>query len=163
MALILRTGVKFGLTALLAYLAGYYFSLAMHPETALIGGLWAVISAIVVSDPDILAQNMQAARDRIIGSIIGSIFAAPYLLYLPFSAASFAMLVMLNTCTCVIFGLTRHVKLANITLAVIIIVSTVSNIDPVLNSVLRLVESILGIIAGVFVAFLFQWAAKLQK
>ncbi len=125
---------RYTLTALMAYSAGYYVSYLFMPSTAMIGGLWSVISGFILDDDITTTSLFHTAKNRIIGTAIGGVLSALYLLYIPFNTWTFSGLIFVCTFICLNFSCAQYIKLANITIAVIVIVSTVTKAAPMMNA-----------------------------
>lgn len=137
-----------------AFLGGFYFTSLFHEATSLVGGLWAVISAIIVLEAT-HKETFTSAKNRLIGTFIGAIVSGVYLYFFTFSILGFIIAVAVGTLICFLFGLQKSVKLTGITISVIMIVATVEKgIHPFLNAGLRFAESAIGTGIAVLVALL---------
>ncbi|WP_066015010.1 FUSC family protein [Endozoicomonas atrinae] len=159
----IRSTLRYSCIAFIAYISGYVFSWLSYEPTAMIGGLWAVISGLIVSEPATVQESISTAKTRIIGSAIGSVLAAIYLLFFTFNAITYAIFIGAASLLCYRINCGQHVKLAAITISVVIIVSTVSDINPVLNATLRLFESCIGVGTGVLVSYLLDKCFRTGK
>lgn len=136
-----------------AFFGGFYFTTLFHEPTSLVGGLWAVISAIIVIEAS-HKETYTSAKNRIIGSLIGAIVSGFYLLFFPFSLVGFAATIGVGVLICLLLGLPQSIKLTGITISVIMIVSTITeDLHPFLNASLRFVESAIGAGIALIVAF----------
>lgn len=137
-----------------SFLGGYYFTSLFHQPTSLVGGMWAVISAIVViesSHPDTLAS----AGQRILGTLVGSVVSGTYLVLFPFSVFGYAAAIGFGMFICYLFKIEKAIKLTAITISVVLIVATIDeSLHPYVNAGLRLVESSIGSGVAVVAAFL---------
>jgi uncharacterized membrane protein YccC len=150
-----------------AYLSGFYFTSLFHVPTSMIGGLWAVISGIIVIEMT-FRETVNSAKVRILGSLLGAIISGVYLIFLPFSLVGFAFCIAVGALSGHLLGLPYTIKLTGITISVVMIVSTIEHdLNPVLNASLRFVESAIGTIIAVFVAYvadqLFKEYVKKKK
>ena len=150
-----------------AYLLGYYFTSLFHIGTSEIGGLWSVISGLVVIEGR-RVDTFKSAKLRIIGSCIGALVSGTYLYFFPFSVAGFALCIGIGGVICHLLRMPAHVKLTGITIAVVMIVSIITHdVDPVMNAALRFMESIIGALVAVSVAtgvtFLYECKKVLIK
>jgi len=137
-----------------AYLAGYYFTQLFQSNNAYLGGLWAVISGIIVFE-DSRPKALKPAKLRVVGSFIGALVSGVYLYFFPFSVVGYAVCIGIGTLVCHLLRLPDHIKLASITISVIMIVSAMSNnADPAMNAALRFVESVIGTAVAVIVGYL---------
>ncbi|WP_211829337.1 FUSC family protein [Kistimonas asteriae] len=152
----IRSTIRFTCIAFIAYIAGYSFTRLWHEPTAMVGGLWAVISGLIVSEPATVKESIDTARTRVTGSAIGCLFGAVYLLLFSFNPFSYALFIGIASLLCYLLNYGQHVKLAAITMSVVIVVSSVSEINPVKNAILRLIESCIGVGVGVLVSWLLD-------
>ena len=138
----------------LAFLGGFYFTTFFHEPTSLIGGLWAVVSAIIVIEATHI-ETYNSAKMRIIGTFIGAVISGFYLWLFPFSLLGFVATISIGVIICYILRIPKAVKLTGITISVIIIVSTIDKeLHPFVNSGLRLAESTIGTGMAILVAYL---------
>ena len=145
------------LISVFAYLAGNNLTFFFHGPTATIGGLWAVISAIIVIQEN-GRETTKSALQRIIGSFIGAVLSGLYLFFFPFSIIGYALCMGVGALTCYLIRLPIHIHLTGVTISVVMIVSAVSqDIDPIMNSSLRFAESFLGSIVAILVAYIRPW------
>lgn len=150
----LRLGVQNLLISAAAYSCGYFFTASLHLPTAQIGGLWAVISGILVIEST-RSQTMASAKRRLIGSLIGAILGGAYLYFVSFSVLGYAICVGLGALICHLLRLPEHIKLTGVTISIIMIVSTVSHdVGPITNAGLRFVESFLGTAVAVVIVYI---------
>jgi len=137
-----------------AFFGGFYFTTLFHEPTSLVGGLWAVISAIIVIEAS-HKETYISAKNRIIGSLIGAIVSGFYLLFFPFSLVGFAAAIGAGVLICLLLNLPQSIKLTGITISVIMIVSTITeDLHPFLNAGLRFAESAIGAGIALIVAFI---------
>jgi uncharacterized membrane protein YgaE (UPF0421/DUF939 family) len=136
-----------------AFFGGFYFTTFFHEPTSMVGGLWAVISAIIVIEAS-NKETYTSAKNRISGSLIGAILSGVYLVFFSFSIVGFAATIGVGVLICFLLGIPQSVKLTGITISVVIIVSTIAEeLHPFLNAGLRLIESAIGTGIAVLVAF----------
>ena len=83
----IRISLQITLVSLASYLLGSYTTSLVHELSAGLGGLWATISGIVVLQAT-QKETWSLALVRILGTAIGAIISAIYLLLLPFSQFS---------------------------------------------------------------------------
>ncbi len=136
-----------------AFICGFYFTTFFHEPTSLVGGLWAVISAIIVIEAS-HKETYTSAKNRIIGSLIGAILSGVYLLFFPFTIIGFVVTVGVGVLICLLIGIPQSVKLTGITISVVMIVATITEgLHPFLNAGLRFIESAIGTGIAILVAF----------
>jgi len=139
-----RIALQSALVSLLAYWAGSYFTRLVQGSESQIGALWATISGVVVLQAT-RRETVASAWLRVLGSLIGAIVCAAYLSFLPSSPLGMAFSIGITVLLCHAFRVPDHARLASITVAVIMVVSMAdSRIEPLINAVLRFVESCIG-------------------
>ena len=139
-----RIAIQDALVCLLAYLAGFYFTRTLYGSEMQIGALWSVISGIVVLQAT-RRDTMATAWLRTLGTLIGSIISAVYLLLLPFSPIGMALSIGITILLCHVCRVPDHARLAAITVAVIMVVSAAyPHMNPLVNAGLRFGESCIG-------------------
>jgi uncharacterized membrane protein YccC len=143
---------------LLAYLAGLHLTLVIPSVSAHIGALWCVISGLVVLQAT-RRETVASAWLRVLGTLIGALVSAIYLLFLPFSPIGLAVSIGITVLLCHAWRVPDHARLASITVAVIMVVSTVHpQINPLVNAGLRFVESCIGTVLAVLAVL--AWPEK---
>jgi uncharacterized membrane protein YccC len=143
------SALQIALVSLASYLCGFYFSSLFHLPSAGMGGLWALISAVVVLQST-WRSTLSSAWLRVLGTLIGSIISAAYLSLLPFNPFGMAACIFATVLVCHAAGMPDPARLAAITVALIMVVSSVdSTVSPVTNAALRFSESCLGIAMAV--------------
>ena len=149
--------------AISAYLLGFYFTSLFHIGTSEIGGLWSVISGLVVIQGR-STETLKSAKLRIIGSCIGALVSGTYLYFFPFTVTGFAICIGVGAFICYLLRMPAHIKLTGITISVIMIVSIITHdIDPVMNAALRFMESIIGALVAVVVAMAVSRFYRLKR
>jgi uncharacterized membrane protein YccC len=143
-----------------AYLLGTEFTAMFHQPISEIGGLWSVISGIIVFD-DVRTKVLRSAKLRVIGSFIGALVSGVYLYFFPFTVLGFAACIGVGALICHLLRLPDHIKLTGVTISVIIIVSVVTNnLSPIENAALRFAESVIGTLVALIVAYAASSAAS---
>jgi uncharacterized membrane protein YccC len=138
------SAIQIALVSLGSYLCGFYFSSLFHRPSAGMGGLWALISGIVVLQST-WRSTLSSAGLRVLGTLIGSIISATYLSFWPFNPFGMAACIFATVLVCHAAGIPGHAQLAAITVALIMVISSIdSTVSPVTNAALRFSESCLG-------------------
>ena len=141
--------------AAFAFTCGFYFTSLFHEPTSLIGGLWAVMAAIMVIEAS-HKETFTAAKKWIIGSLIGAAISGIFLLFFSFTILGFVITIGIGALICLLLGFPQSIKLTGITISAVVIVSAISkDLHPFANSGLRLSESIIGAGTAVLVAYMF--------
>ena len=90
---------------------------------------------------------------RVLGTLIGSIIGAAYLSLLPFSAIGMAVCIFGTVLLCHAARISDHAGLATLTVAVIMVLSSVNPaLSPILSAALRFAESCIGAALAVLAA-----------
>ena len=141
--------LQIALVSLAAYLCGFYFSSLFHLPSAPMGGLWALISGVVVLQST-WRSTLSSAWLRALGTLIGAIVSAVYLSLLPFNPFAMGACIFAAVLVCHAAGIPDPARLAAITVALIMVVSSIdSTVSPITNAALRFIESCLGIAMAV--------------
>jgi uncharacterized membrane protein YccC len=155
----LRVAVLSAVVSSLAYLGGSRFTALFHGASAVVGGLWSMISAVVVLQATRRATTDSAWR-RLFGTLIGAVLSGVYLAILPFSLFGMAACIGATVLAGQATGAPDHARLAAITVAVIMVTSSVDPaLSPALNAALRFGESCIG--TAITVASVYAWPEAL--
>ena len=139
----LRIPAAIAIASLVAYVLGFYFTSLFPGYLPKIGGLWSAISAIVVTQ--ISRQEARSSASlRVLGSAIGAATSAVYLSFLPFHPVGMALAIFATGVICTALNIPSHGRLAAITVIVVIAASLDPGLNPLLNALLRFVESCIG-------------------
>jgi uncharacterized membrane protein YccC len=142
--------------SLCSYACGFYFTSLFHGASAGIGGLWSLISGIVVLQST-RRNTWSSACLRILGTLVGSIISAAYLSRLPFSAVGMAVCIFVTVLVCHTIRIPDHARLAAITVALIMVMSSNQpGLSPVLSATLRFCESCIGTAIAVLAVLLWS-------
>jgi uncharacterized membrane protein YccC len=148
---------------LASYACGSYFTGLFHGASARIGGLWSMVSGIVVLQAT-RRTTWSSAWLRVLGTLIGSIIGAVYLSLLPFSAIGMAVCIFGTVLLCHAARIPDHARLAALTVAVIIVLSSVNQaLSPILNAALRFAESCIGTALAVLAVLMWPGPAERQE
>lgn len=149
-----RQALENTVVAFVAFVVGTLFTGLFHGPSSAIGGLWSVISGLVVLQST-RSETLSSASLRVLGSLIGAIVGGAYLLVLPFSAVGMAVCIGFTVLLCRLLGVPDHARLAGITVSVVMVVSSISpTLSPLWNAFLRFVESGIGAATAVAAAYL---------
>jgi uncharacterized membrane protein YccC len=158
----LRVAIQEGAVCFLAYLGGVYLTLVIEGTPSQIGALWCVISGIVVLQAT-RQETLASVWLRVLGTLIGAVISAIYLLILPFHPVGLAASIGLTMLLCEILHLPGHARLASITVAVIMIVSMIHpQMNPLINAGLRFVESCIGATLAMLAALAWPEKSRAQ-
>ena len=150
-----RVAVQSALVSLVSYSCGFYFSSFFHGASASIGGLWSLISGVLVLQAT-RRNTWSSAWLRILGTLVGAIISAAYLSWLPFTALGMAASILVTILLCHAARIPDHARLAALTVAVIMVLSSVNpTLNPVLSAALRFTESCIGTAIAVLTVVLW--------
>jgi len=140
----LRIALQIALVCLAAYLGGFYFTHMFHGATAAIGGLWALISGMVVLQAT-RRDTLASAWPQVLGTFIGAVISAVYLSLLPFNPFGMAAVIGVVMLLCHVLSIPDQARLASSTVAMIMVLSTLHpGFNPALNAALRFMEACIG-------------------
>jgi len=158
----LRMAVLSAAVSTLAYLGGSRFTALFHGASAVVGGLWSMISAVVVLQAT-RRETITSASRRVLATLIGAVISAVYLVVFPYSLVGMAVCIGATVLLGQVTGSPDHARLAAITVAVIMVTSSVSpTLSPILNAALRFAESCIGAATTVVAAHVWPegWRAR---
>jgi len=151
----LRVAAQIALAALVAYGIGASFTSLFPGYLPRIGGLWSAISAIVVTQVS-RTDTRSSASLRVLGSAIGALTSAVYLSFLPFHPVGMAIAVFATVVLCTAVQVPSHGRLAAITVIVVMVTASLDpRLNPLVNALLRFLESCIG--TGVAVVLVRLW------
>jgi len=159
----LSTGVQFALVSSVAFSLSLLISAFIPyntPDTAMIGAMWAMISAVVVMQ-DTRSSTISTAWLRIFGSLVGAAFSALYLTFFPFSIAGMGILVGIVAFACISLKIPGHLRLAALTVGIVMVISFENPaIPPLVNAATRFVEVVIGSSVAVGAALAWQYVFR---
>jgi uncharacterized membrane protein YccC len=115
---------------------------------ALLGGMWATVATVFVFR-ETRASSLAAGVSRLIATSVSFALCLAYLLVLPFHPAGLAAL--LGAGTLILMALDRRddITTTGITTTVVMVVATMSPQDAWRQPLLRLADTVVGIVIGV--------------
>ena len=159
----LRIAVENTLVCLFGYLGGYYLTALFYAPSAALGGLWALISGIVVLQAT-RRETWASAWLRLVGTLVGAAISSVYLTLLPFNPLGMAVTIGVAVLLCQLIGIPDHARLAALTVAVIMVIASLHpEYNPVFNAVLRFMESCIGTVLAVAVVLLWPVPARTSR
>lgn len=149
-----RQVVETTIVAFVAFVVGSHFTHVFHGASSAIGGLWTVITGLLVLQSS-RSETLSSAWLQLLGALIGAIISAAYLLIFPFSAVGMAVCIGFAVLLCQMLSVPSYGRLAGITVAVVLVVSSrFPTMNPLLNALLRFVKAAIGATLAVAVAYL---------
>ena len=141
---ILIEAIEIGLIATLAFAAGALFTRQFHHESALLGGIWSAVSAVVVYGAD-RSQVFGNSRRRLIGTLLGGLVSAVFLIVFEPSLVLLGVCAALTAAIVIVLGLAEYARLAVVTTVVVFAVQFEHGmVTPFFNAGLRIAESVIG-------------------
>src|ERR1700758_4389264 len=144
-----------GISCLISYLLitrilGRTYFLSRDDE--LLGGMWAVAGTIFVYRES-TQQSMSAALSRLAATCMSFLLCMLYLLIFPFSPWGLAALVAIGAVLMSLLGRSEDIITTGITTAVVLVVAEISPQHTWKDPILRLIDTIVGIVVGVAAAW----------
>jgi hypothetical protein len=118
-----------------------------------LGGLWAVLATVFVVRQS-YEQSLAAALSRMSATLVSFALCLVYLVFLPFHPWALALLIGLSVITVTLIGRPQDATTAAITTAVVMIVAEVSPHDAWRQPILRLADTVIGVIVGLAAAWI---------
>ena len=147
----------------LACLLAYWLVDSLRPDVYsasatdnALGGLWAVIATVVVTRTG-YAESQKAAVGRLLATLIGFALCLIYLIFLPFHLWAFALVIGLSTLATALLRRPDAAVTAAVTAAVVMISAEVSPEHAWRLPILRLADTLVGLIVGLVAARLLTW------
>lgn len=141
---------------LLSYLVGFYITGSFHDESRYFGAMLAAIASVVALQGDVKTSVRQGWL-RVLGTFIGAVIATVYLLIFPFSLIGLIVTVFVLGIVCMAFAIPDNGKMATIALIVIMLISQKNpEIPPIVNSSLRFLETFVGALIGITMAWFLE-------
>src|SRR5690348_6134759 len=107
---------------LLSYYLGSRFSAIFYGASSQVGGIWSVISGLVVLQSTI-RETLQSSLLRTIGTFIGALVCAVYLSLFGYGVMGMAFCAGLTLAICYVLDIFEYARLAAATVVIIAVVS----------------------------------------
>jgi uncharacterized membrane protein YccC len=120
-----------------------------------VGGLWAVIATIFVSRGS-YAKSLAAGVSRVAGTLVSLAICLVYLVFLPFHVWALPLLIGVSALVMIMLGRPDDAATAAITTAVLIALAKVTPQHAWEQPILRLADTVIGVIVGVGAAWLLR-------
>jgi uncharacterized membrane protein YccC len=111
-------------------------------------GYWALISAVVVTQPA-LGSTLAAGRDRVIGTIIGALAGLAVLWGAQLGISSFLLFWVALLPLAILTAVKPNLRLCCITLAIVVLVPSAGT--PFIRPLQRILEILIGTVASIIV------------
>ena len=147
------------LTILLAFILGSVCSQLFQHTAHYMGGMLAAISAVIIIGDKDINDSLSVGWKRIVASFIGAFIGYIYFLLFDFSIWGMTICIFLITLISLLCSLKGYGRIATIVLIWIFVKSTLSDVSPLINGLMRFLESTLGVLvglAGLWVLIMFE-------
>jgi uncharacterized membrane protein YgaE (UPF0421/DUF939 family) len=155
----LQMSIRLGVASGLSFFLGTLFNAYADKPSTLIGGLWSVVSTIIVMQ-NYVGGTFRAAWQRFLGTFLGAAFAGFFVSWLGVDAFAVGICVFCITLLCFMTGLLESFRIASLTSAIVLVLWGVDpEVSPWKFSLLRFFDSVIGISVGLLVSCFF-WSAQ---
>jgi len=146
--------IDMGIACLIAYaIATRGLSPFVGRDDVLLGGMWAAVATVFVFR-DTRANSLTAGTARLIATLVSFALCLPYFLCFPFTPLGMAVLLCLGTLIMMLLDRRDDIITTGITTTVVMVVAAISPAEAWQQPLLRLVDTVVGIAAGIA----FKWA-----
>ena len=155
------------LTILLAFILGCICSHFFQHTSYYMGGMLAAISAIIVFTDTDIKSSFSGEWKRIVASFIGALIGYIYFLLFDFSIWGMTACIFLINLIALLCSLKGYGRIAIIVIIWIFVKSTLSDVSPLVNGMMRFLESTLGVLVGLVALWLLlmfeKWLSSTQN
>jgi uncharacterized membrane protein YccC len=129
----------------------YAIATALH----LLLPLWAVLTSLIVTQMSV-GRSLKATRDYMLGTIGGALYGGAIAVLIPHSGEGqlLALLVLAVAPLAFIAAINPSLNAATVTAVIVLLVPTVSHVNPLTSTIDRVSEVAVGAITGLLVSFL---------
>lgn len=146
-----RVAAQIALVSLASYACGEAITGYVHGASARTGGMWALMSAIVVLQQT-RGRSVSVVWRHILATLVGALVAAAYLSVLPFHVIGLAASIFVGVLLSHILRIPGEASLAALAIGVVMVVSSLHpTLHPVLSAALRFVEACVGTVMAALV------------
>ena len=145
-----RAEIGLGLRVTLAALIAFALAQGLHLRLP----LWAVLTAIIVTQLSV-GQSLKVAGDYLIGTIGGAIYGGAVTLLVPHSSelALLGVLALVVAPMAMLAALKPSLNVATVTAIIVLLVPTMTPVDPLDSAIDRVLEVAVGSMTGLAVSF----------
>ncbi len=117
--------------------------------------LWAVLTSIIVTQMSV-GRSLKTTRDYLVGTVGGAIYGGAVAILVPHhgEGALLAVLVLAVAPLAFIAAIKPSLNVATVTAIIVLLVPTMSHVDPLDSAIDRVLEVAVGAVTGLVVAFL---------
>jgi len=146
-----RVALQIALVSLASYVCGEAVTGYFHSASAKTGGMWAVMSAVVVLQQS-RGEALPKAWRPIVATLVGALIGAAYLSALGFSAIGLGLSVFLAVVACHALRLSPEGSLSALAVGVVMVVTSLHpGLHPLHSASLRFAEACIGTAMAVLV------------
>ena len=157
---IVGRAIEGGIVGSLAFLFGQHLAHTMEGPGAIVGAIWSAIAGLVVLQTG-RGEIVKFSALQAVGTFIGALVSALYLIGLPPSIWGLALCTCVTTLACYALRISDQARLASATSVVIMGVSILSKVrSPFINAELRFLESLIGLALAVGVSLSLSWIRR---
>ena len=116
--------------------------------------LWAVLTSLIVTQMSV-GRSLKATRDYMLGTVGGAIYGGAISVLIPHSgeAGLLALLVLAVAPLAFIAAINPSLNAATVTAVIVLLVPTMSHVDPLASAIDRVMEVTVGAFTGLLVSF----------
>jgi len=116
--------------------------------------LWAVLTSLIVTQMSV-GRSLKATRDYMFGTVGGAIYGGAIAVLIPHSGegALLALLVLAVAPLAFIASINPSLNAATVTAVIVLLVPTMSHVDPLDSAIDRVMEVTVGALTGLLVSF----------
>src|SRR5665213_1305695 len=116
--------------------------------------LWAVLTSLIVTQMSV-GRSLKATRDYMFGTVGGAIYGGAVAVLIPYSgeAGLLGLLVLTVAPLAFLAAINPSLNTATVTAIIVLLVPTMSHVDPLASAIDRIMEVTVGAITGLLVSF----------
>jgi uncharacterized membrane protein YccC len=117
--------------------------------------LWAVLTSLIVTQMSV-GRSLKATRDYMFGTVGGAIYGGAIAVLIPHSGEGglLALLVLAVAPLALVAAINPSLNAATVTAVIVLLVPTISHVDPLASAIDRVMEVTVGALTGLLVSFL---------
>src|ERR1700722_7461293 len=116
--------------------------------------LWAVLTSLILTQMSV-GRSLKATRDYMFGTIGGAIYGGAIAVLIPYSGelGLLGLLVLAVAPLAFIAAINPSLNAATVTAVIVLLVPTLSHVDPLASAIDRVMEVAVGAFTGLLVSF----------
>jgi len=145
-----KTQLALALRVTVGAAGAYAIASALHLRLP----LWAVLTSLIVTQMSV-GRSLKATRDYMLGTVGGAIYGGAIAVLIPYSGEPglLALLVLTIAPLAFIAAINPSLNAATVTAVIVLLVPTMSHVDPLASAIDRIMEVTVGAITGLLVSF----------